>query len=417
MKKSLTIGLLFLQFLVTGIYGQSYTGNIELYISAYIDNLPGSNENDYTKPGTTDLDIWQELLTHLVNDELADAREKAESVNYQIIEFEDNSVSPTASYYVVEEKNPRIYFWGIYIINRTPHRSQLIIQSPHPVYDTNTGYQGIFCFKRLGALAFFMSGTHRCNHNSFSTCSGTTSACSSSSTAYRISDNAHNTESIFQKSTEVLYNEFDNTVFVQLHGFAKQPDDPYVIMSNGTRITPDPDYISVLRDELFVIDNTLTFKIPHIDLSWSRLIAFTNVQGRYINNSTNPCTMNATQCTGQFIHIEQEKSKLRQDFIGWLKMYEALSNTFPENPVSTGDFVEIKKESILIYPNPSQEFLYIKASNPLTVSIFNAIGQCIFHESYTTDQVEIDLVRHLPGLYHVRIIDSEGVTTQKLLLK
>ena len=192
---------------------------------------------------------------------------------------------------------------------------------------------------------------------------------------------------------------------------------PYVIMSNGTRITPDPDYISVLRDELFVIDNTLTFKIPHIDLSWSRLIAFTNVQGRYINNSTNPCTMNATQCTGQFIHIEQEKSKLRQDFIGWLKMYEALSNTFPENPVSTGDFVEIKKESILIYPNPSQEFLYIKASNPLTVSIFNAIGQCIFHESYTTDQVEIDLVRHLPGLYHVRIIDSEGVTTQKLLLK
>ena len=197
MKKSLTIGLLFLQFLVTGIYGQSYTGNIELYISAYIDNLPGSNENDYTKPGTTDLDIWQDLLTHLVNDELADAREKAESVNYQIIEFEDNSVSPTASYYVVEEKNPRIYFWGIYIINRTPRRSQLIIQSPHPVYDTNTGYQGIFCFKRLGALAFFMSGTHRCNHNSFSTCSGTTSACSSSSTAYRISDNAHNTESSF----------------------------------------------------------------------------------------------------------------------------------------------------------------------------------------------------------------------------
>jgi hypothetical protein len=188
-------------------------------------------------------------------------------------------------------------------------------------------------------------------------------------------------------------------------------------MSNGTRITPDPDYITILRDELYAIDNALTFKIAHIDLSWSRLIAFTNVQGRYINYSTNPCTMNATQCTGQFIHIEQEKSKLRQDFIGWLKMYEALSNTFSENPVSTGDFVEMKKESILIYPNPSQGFLYIKASNPLTVSIFNTIGQCIFHESYTTDRIEIDLTRHLPGLYHVRILDSEDVTIQKLILK
>ena len=417
MKKVFLTSFLLSLFLPSSLYCQTLSGDIELYISAYIDQLPGSNENDYSIPEASDLKTWQELLTHLLNDELSDARQKADLINYQVVEFEDNSISPHAYYYVVEEKINRQHYWGTYIINRNPLRSQLVIQSPHPVYDSNTGRQGIFCFKRLGALAFFISGTHRCNHGSYSACSGTTSVCSSSYTAYRVSDNAHNLVSIFQKTTEVLYNELGNTVFVQLHGFAMKTSDPYLIISNGSRITPVMDYIAVLKNELAKIDISLTFKIAHIDLSWSRLIAFTNVQGRFINNSISPCNVNASTCTGRFIHVEQEKSKLRKDFTGWLKMYEALSKTFPEDPTSVRNLLTKREKSVFIYPNPSEGLLTIKASGPFSFSIFNAIGKCIYQGESAVGISEIDLSMQLPGIYLVKIKCAENINIKRIILK
>lgn len=275
----------------------------------------------------------------------------------------------------------------------------------------------MFCFKRLGAKALFISGTHRCNHSSYSSCSGTTTACSASATPYRVSDPAHNELSIFQKTTEVLFSERDNTVFVQLHGFAKQEDDPYVIMSNGSRSTPNPDYITILRDELYDIDNSLTFKIAHIDLNWSRLIAFTNVQGRFINGSVSPCSVAATDCSVRFIHIEQEKSKLRQDFIGWLKMYEALMNTFPETTTSIRKMVVVSKGAVLIYPNPSEGVITIKTTGPSGITIYNSLGRCIYQGYYDRDQVELDLSRHAPGIYLVRVKNGTGISTQRFILK
>ena len=74
----------------------------------------------------------------------------------------------------------------------------------------------------------------------------------------------------------MLFDTYDNSVFVQLHGFGKRTNDPYLIVSNGTRVTPTVDYISLIEQELFKIDPSLTFKIAHINQDWSRLIAFTN---------------------------------------------------------------------------------------------------------------------------------------------
>ncbi|GEM_PF-6017357 len=48
MRLLLTTFLL-LQLVASGLYCQTYTGDIELYISTFIDDLPGSNGNDYTQ--------------------------------------------------------------------------------------------------------------------------------------------------------------------------------------------------------------------------------------------------------------------------------------------------------------------------------------------------------------------------------
>lgn len=304
------------------------SGNLEVYLGGFINGVPGNSGNNYQIPTNEQLDIWNEVVTAILNENIQEAVTKSAEINYQINEFTDTSLSGNQVFYILEESSDKQFHWGTYVFAKTPTISNLVIQAPHIEYDTNTGKQAVYCFRENITKALFLSGTHRCNHSTASSCSGTTSACSSSSQAYRISDMAHNTNSMFQETTEIVFSNVSNSVFLQLHGFGKNDSDPYVIMSNGTRETPSTDYSVQLRDALLNEDSSLTFKIAHIDTDWNRLIGFTNTQGRYINGSSNPCLTSATSTTGRFIHIEQEKSKLRENSSGWSKMSNALKSVF-----------------------------------------------------------------------------------------
>lgn len=304
------------------------SGNIESYLGNFIDGVPGSSGNNYLQPTTAQLTDWNEVIDALLADNISVAVEKSALLNYQVTEFTDTSIVPNQVFYVLEEKSPRTNHWGTYTFNMNPVINNLVLQAPHIKNDINTGKEAVFCFKNTGARAVFLSGTHRCNHSSTSSCSGTTSTCNSGSQPFRISDLAHNTTSTFQKTTENVFNAISNSVFIQLHGFGKRDTDPYVIISNGTRETPTIDYAAEIQNALLAEDASLTFRLAHIDTDWTRLIGFTNTQGRLINNSTNPCSTSATTTSGRFIHIEQERSKLREDETGWSKMSNALSNVF-----------------------------------------------------------------------------------------
>ena len=304
------------------------TGNIETYMGNFISGVPGDSGNSYKKPTSNQLAKWGIVINEILDQNISEAVLKSSALNYQINEFTDTSITPNQVFYILEEKSDKENHWGLYVFSKTPTISNLVIQAPHIKYDTNTGKQAVYCFKNNLAKAILLNGTHRCNHSDFSSCSGTTSACNSGFQSYRISDMAHNTNTVFQKTTEILYTNVPNSVFIQLHGFGKNDSDPYVIMSNGTRETPTIDYALQIKEALMNEDSSLTFKLAHLDTDWTRLIAFTNTQGRFINGSSNPCSTSATATTGRFIHIEQEKSKLRDNQEGWLKMSNALNSVF-----------------------------------------------------------------------------------------
>lgn len=307
---------------------QYESGNIDTYLRNLIDNVPGSGQGGYTAPVDAQLDLWEAVVDHMLNDQLSEAVAKSAELNYQITEFTDDTLSPNQVFYILAEyDSAKTNYWGIYVFSATPEREDLILMAPHIKYDTNTGYEAAYCFRNNVAKALLLSSTHRCNSNTETECSGTTSACGSSG-AYRISDLAHNTDSVFQRTTEVISTSQPSTVFVQLHGFGKGDNDPDVIMSNGTDQTPDTDYASLIRDALLEEDASLTFKIAHINTDWTRLRGFTNTQGRFINSSPDPCVTSATETSGRFIHIEQARPKLRQDASGWAKMSNALGNIF-----------------------------------------------------------------------------------------
>lgn len=304
------------------------SGSIESYVAGIISNMPLDAGDDYSIPKNWQMATWAFVLHEVLEGNYNIASDSAGNVGYQLVEYTDNSGLSDRTYYLLETTGSN--YWGTYIYY-PDHQRQLVIQAPHARHDFNTGKQGVHVFYESEALFFAMNGTHRCNHSTFSSCSGSTDVCGASED-YRISDMAHHDTSFFHAATDTLFSKYNHTYFIQLHGFTKKSTDPFVILSNGTNQTPTTDYIPTLEQELYDEDNSLTFKVAHED-NWDRLVGFTNTQGRLINQSTDPCGQSASSVSGRFIHIEQEKLSLRNNSTGWAKMAAAVVNTFPINPL------------------------------------------------------------------------------------
>ena len=391
------------------------SGNLENHLNAIITTLPGANGNEYTSPTSNELLDWNVVINDILLGNYSNANTGANALDYDLIEYTD--LPSSEIHHILQEKVTSTKFWGTYVFNAAPCRENLILQSPHSKFDFNTGKESVYCYTRLNAKSLFINGTHRCNHSDLSTCDGTTTSCSGSSSAFSISDMAHNTNSIFQATTSALFNQNSNSIFIQLHGFTKQPTDPYVIMSNGTRETPANDVILSIQSELELIDNVLTFKIAHIDQSWTRLIAFTNTQGRLVNNSTNHCNSAATMSNGNFVHIEQEKDRLRLDATGWDKIKLALENVFQCNIV--GIEGGIISEKLIVSPNPtSKDEISITSEKFQKIIIRDTKGKEVFIKGYNHESsTQIDVTEFKKGMYFIQIFNKKGVIQSKLIIK
>jgi Secretion system C-terminal sorting domain len=387
--------------------GQSImTGSLTGHMNAIIDSLPGSNGTEYNDPSINEYTTWMQLIDTLLKGHYSSATTLANSFNYDLINFIDNQ----QSYYILEKQKQGKNYWGTYVFNPRYCRN-ITIQSPHPKKDFNTGKQGIYLLRNTNARFYMLSGTNRCNATFISTCSGKTTICDGSSKPYPISDLAHNDSSIFQATTHAIMQFDPETYFIQLHGFTKKPTDPYAIMSNGTQITPIPDPIDMLSKELKKADDTLDFKIAHLDTAWTRLRGFFNVQGRLINHSVNPCNTNADTTLGKFIHLEQERKRLRQDSTKWNNMVMAVNNTFI---CITGLETFSKQGTLRIYPNPAKEFVFLdfnKAGDEdITLIIYDIQGRLIKTKGHIRPgRIDIMMAGLTPGLYFVQLWNGRGI--------
>lgn len=379
------------------------SGDLADWVDQLVDDMPGSSGDDYSLPSSSELADWNDMLDQLFVGNVQTAAEMADALDYDLTLFLD---LPTGRVYQVLTANGN-HYWGTYI--RYPQYCRpLVMQAPHPRRDFNTGRQALHVFRESNSAFFMMAGTHRCNSEENSSCSGSTTVCSGgASEDYPISDLAHHIENVFQQTTGYLYDRIDDSYFFSLHGFTKGDDDPYLIMSNGTRITPDPDYISLLADALAEEDAVLTTEAAHVNLNWTRLIGFTNVQGRLINGSEDACTISADQSEGRFLHIEQEKSRLRNNLAGWNKMANAVQAVFPCITVNVDEATA--KTRLNIFPNPTTGLLQVEQRDGATDKrpiVVNHLGQDVSDQMVSEmrgdDTIALDAHALPDGLYYLQ---------------
>jgi len=406
-SKPILICCLFLLIAGTSFSQTPVSGGLNPYIYGIIDNMPGKDENNYRIPSPEAFQQWKSVIALLLAENYSEAATKAEALKYTLFELTDgNSV-----YYILQKHDTSLNHWGTYVYNPNALHD-IVIQSPHAKFDLNTGNEGIYAFNHTHSRFFCLSGTHRCNHADFSDCTGETSVCSGSSEPYRISDMPHNVNSIFHATTEALHDFNNYLIFIQLHGFAKQTTDPYLILSNGTRFTPEVDYIPALAENLAEADPVLTYKIGHIDLDWDRLLAFENVQGKFLNTSTDPCFLDPDTTYGLFIHIEQEKTRLRADSTGWDKMVYAINNTFPYTGIEHGNDPKIS-----IWPNPASSVINIShdgSLNDCDFAVFTLSGVCVLKSRIESGPINVASLEK--GLYLIKVI-ANGVAFSKPFVK
>ena len=300
-------------------------GKLEAYLDDYVATLPVAGSNVYRDPQFEDQENIAKAVKLLLAGDLEEANSVCGQSSYEVIRYIDNSGAANREFWGLQPQPGSANHWGVLFWNPVSCRN-LVLQCPHPKFDSNTGLQGAYLFLHMEVSGLMISGTHRCNSIAPTECSGTTSACGSSA-PYRLSDIAHNAASIFQTVTINLAESGVQT-FIQLHGFAKAAGDPNLIISNGTRDVPAVDPVADLRNALYDLDPSLTFKIVHIHTDWTKLTAFTNTQGRYLNESPAPCTQNASIASGRFIHIEQEYDRFRRDEAGWELLQHGLEAAF-----------------------------------------------------------------------------------------
>ncbi|MCB2229636.1 hypothetical protein KQH82_02895 [bacterium] len=331
--KLILIGMLLIAATISG----QVTASGDLYdrIDSIITTLPDVDAGDidkYVAPTSTEQSQWRTIIQEMLDGDYATAHSLAAALDYRVVEFSDTNETPNDVYYILERTpSSTENYWGTFVVNPDPARSRLVIQAPHPVQNLNTGNQAIRVYKVADAWFFCLAGTSKCNATGYSSCDGTSTSCSASAEPYRICDQAHAVSATFQLTTEELLAERPSAIVLQPHGYTKGaggPDDPDIIMSNGSTATPPTAYLVTLRNNIAAIDGSLTFKVAHIDTDYTYYLGRENVQGRLVNGAADPCEDPASANTGNFIHLEQAYSGLRENETNWMKLATAVANTF-----------------------------------------------------------------------------------------
>ncbi len=93
-------------------------------------------------------------------------------------------------------------------------------------------------------------------------------------------------------------------------------------------------------------------------------------------------------------------------------------HAFEANLTYFDGVLETDGNSVVIYPNPTQDKIWIASPEVIsTYKIYNAIGLLVGSAVVNTQRFEIDLENFLVGSYFIRLVSNNSITTYKIIVK
>ena len=316
------------------------------YIVDLKTQIPGSGTEAFITPSQADLNAVVPCMQKLLTGDGSGATTCFNSLNYDVNYLIDSPYGKT--YLVAEERPVGFKGLGTYIADAGAWARNIIVASPHPLYDINTETEGAKIFQELGARGYFIAGTHRCADAAASSCSGTTTSCTGGSDPYRISDAPHYTQNFMHYAHIAAFNLTPRPRAFNVHGNSSESKD--VVLSNGTRAS-EASTVDVNR----LRNNLASRGISVGSCNWSadsglNLCGTDNTDGRLFNNSPDACTSAATAASELFLHVEQHRN-IRDSpggLIAALKETFAPDGTIVPPPAPTGLTATAAKRKIAL---------------------------------------------------------------------
>ncbi len=290
--------------------------------------IGGSASGAFVVPTASDRDAFaKDAVLALAGDDVAACRLPA---GYRLVTVPDGAsvIRVVAELDAAGAPAPS-RFWGTYAFRPGASRP-LVMEAPHPVFDTNTGTEAVDIFVRANARWLLVSGAHRCANVDPSPCSGTTTACSAAAAPYKISDVAHSVSTPFHATHVALSTRDPALVFAQLHGNSASCPDALVSASATPTAWPASGFVRAFADALTPLGPTVGLCGAGYPVSGCNLCGGANVQARATAASADACTI-ATGDSGRFLHLEQRLSLRTPGGAapGWEPVLQALVAAVP----------------------------------------------------------------------------------------
>jgi hypothetical protein len=298
-------------------------GSLAALVERVSENLTPRDSDKFRVPTAGQLKAWKFVVESLYANRPDDAAKMIKQLSFPYVLKRFTESSNGRDYFVLEESAPYQAGWGFYVFDlATP--SNLVLQAPHPRFDSNTEHQTIDAFLQSRAAVFMLAGAHRRANKQTTPCTEPKS--SDPDATYPVSDVAHAVATPFHAIHEAVVKAKPGSVAVQLHGMAERDVCPNAFISSGsaTVTTNSKKLLSCLTKagvEAQIYDGKTSCP----------LTALSNVQGRYSNGETaDPCTKGVSLSPepGAFIHIEQESS-IRKSREAWQGVIAGLKCAFP----------------------------------------------------------------------------------------
>jgi len=394
--------LILLLFVNIGLSQQVRTANLYSLITNIRNAMPGRDSYGFVVPTTAEQDTFASVTNLILNGQYALADSLADYLDYSLYEWYDTGNSNHLYYVLMEngaDQSGGVQLgWGTFIFDPAGYE-EVIIEVPHPIFDTNTWKVGFKAYQNVNAKYFLMAGTHRYANGSNPA----------------PADVAHNTQNTFHTVHQKVSPY--STHSLQVHGFSisSHPDYPDVVLSNGSA-NPTP-----ILDSLSNAISSFGYTVGIYDgINWTQLGATTNKQGQWSRSQGY-----------SFIHMETEYF-IRASQSEWQKIINAMNYVFLQPFLTIPEPVQNTPQNFALkqnYPNPFNSStiipFYLTQSKPVTLNLYNVLGQKILgkdlgilkqgEQKLTVDMNMIRDIESPGGVYFYQIIAGDFKLTRKMI--